>query len=125
MPFLTVMWPHTLHSGASPENLPSIAGGANLSEVALNLVRWAEAQDRVEDLVSGAREENPGNGKQTFTIKAEKVPNSAGIKRVIESLGGPSATLAADRPLDRMDWGRSGYARVKRRGTRPTAGRSR
>jgi NADH-quinone oxidoreductase subunit G len=32
-------------------------------------------------------------GKVTFTIKAEKVPNAAGIRRVIQILGGPSATL--------------------------------
>jgi NADH-quinone oxidoreductase subunit G len=32
-------------------------------------------------------------GKTTFTIKAEKVPNAAGIRRVIASLGGPSATF--------------------------------
>src|SRR5438045_2173310 len=31
---------------------------------------------------------NPANGKVTFTIKAEKVPNAAGVKRVIELLGG-------------------------------------
>jgi NADH-quinone oxidoreductase subunit G len=35
---------------------------------------------------------NPVNGKQTFTIKAEKVPNAAGIRRVIGLLGGPNAT---------------------------------
>ncbi len=31
--------------------------------------------------------------KQTFVIKAEKVPNAAGIRRVIPMLGGPSATF--------------------------------
>ena len=31
-------------------------------------------------------------GKQTFVIKGEKVPNAAGVKRVIELLGGPKAT---------------------------------
>jgi NADH-quinone oxidoreductase subunit G len=36
---------------------------------------------------------NPTNGKTTFTIKAEKVPNAAGIRRVIQMLGGPSATF--------------------------------
>ncbi|HEV2689781.1 MAG TPA: molybdopterin-dependent oxidoreductase, partial [Bryobacteraceae bacterium] len=36
---------------------------------------------------------NPANGKTTFTIKAEKVPNAAGIRRVIDMLGGPSATF--------------------------------
>jgi NADH-quinone oxidoreductase subunit G len=32
-------------------------------------------------------------GKQTFVIKAEKVPNAAGIRRVIAMLGGASATF--------------------------------
>ena len=31
-------------------------------------------------------------GQQTFTIKAEKVPNAAGIRRVISMLGGPNTT---------------------------------
>jgi NADH-quinone oxidoreductase subunit G len=35
---------------------------------------------------------NPANGKQTFVIKAEKVPNAAGIRRIVAQLGGPSAT---------------------------------
>jgi NADH-quinone oxidoreductase subunit G len=35
---------------------------------------------------------NSITGKTTFTIKAEKVPNAAGIRRVIEMLGGPTAT---------------------------------
>src|SRR4051794_19017392 len=33
------------------------------------------------------------NGKTTFTIQAEKVPNAAGVRRVIEMLGGPRATF--------------------------------
>jgi NADH-quinone oxidoreductase subunit G len=36
---------------------------------------------------------NPATGKTTFTIKAEKVPNAAGIRRVIELLGGPHTTF--------------------------------
>jgi anaerobic selenocysteine-containing dehydrogenase len=32
-------------------------------------------------------------GKQTFVIKAEKVPNAAGIRRVMQLLGGPTATF--------------------------------
>jgi NADH-quinone oxidoreductase subunit G len=35
---------------------------------------------------------NSFTGKQTFVIKAEKVPNTAGVRRVIGLLGGPSAT---------------------------------
>ena len=34
---------------------------------------------------------NSINGKQTFVIQAEKVPNAAGIRRVLEMLGGPQA----------------------------------
>src|SRR5215469_6980560 len=34
---------------------------------------------------------NPATGKQTFVIKAEKVPNAAGIRRVIELIGGAKA----------------------------------
>ncbi|HET6252348.1 MAG TPA: 2Fe-2S iron-sulfur cluster-binding protein [Tepidisphaeraceae bacterium] len=36
---------------------------------------------------------NPANGKQTFLIKAEKVPNAAGVRRVMEKLGGPRAAF--------------------------------
>jgi NADH-quinone oxidoreductase subunit G len=36
---------------------------------------------------------NPTNGKVTFTIQAEKVPNRKGVERVIDLLGGPKATL--------------------------------
>jgi NADH-quinone oxidoreductase subunit G len=36
---------------------------------------------------------NPATGKETFRIKAEKVPNAAGIRRVMQLLGGPSATF--------------------------------
>ncbi|HEX4793643.1 MAG TPA: 2Fe-2S iron-sulfur cluster-binding protein [Humisphaera sp.] len=44
---------------------------------------------------SGADEifKNSENGKQTFVIKAEKVPNAAGIRRVMQMLGGPSSTF--------------------------------
>ncbi len=34
-------------------------------------------------------------GQKTFTIKAEKVPNAAGIRRVIAMLGGPNTTYDA------------------------------
>jgi NADH-quinone oxidoreductase subunit G len=41
-------------------------------------------------------------GKQTFVIKAEKVPNAAGIRRILATLGGPNATfdelVSAQRP---------------------------
>ncbi len=34
---------------------------------------------------------NSATGKQTFVIQAEKVPNAAGVRRVLETLGGPQA----------------------------------
>ena len=37
---------------------------------------------------------NPNNGKQTFVIQAEKVPNAAGVRRVLQTLGGPQAGYA-------------------------------
>jgi NADH-quinone oxidoreductase subunit G len=36
---------------------------------------------------------NSLTGKQTFVIQGEKVPNAAGIKRVLALLGGPTATF--------------------------------
>src|SRR5438552_8998927 len=46
--------------------------------------------------MSGQNEvfKNPANGKVTFTIQAEKVPNAAGVRRVIELLGGPKTDAA-------------------------------
>jgi NADH-quinone oxidoreductase subunit G len=35
---------------------------------------------------------NPQTGKLTFTIKAEKVPNAAGVRRMLEKLGGPQTS---------------------------------
>ncbi|MCY2952032.1 MAG: 2Fe-2S iron-sulfur cluster-binding protein [Planctomycetota bacterium] len=36
---------------------------------------------------------NSLTGKQTFVIKGEKVPNAKGVRRVMEKLGGPTATF--------------------------------
>ncbi|MEO6436619.1 MAG: 2Fe-2S iron-sulfur cluster-binding protein [Tepidisphaeraceae bacterium] len=45
---------------------------------------------------TGKNEEfkNYMTGKTTFTIQGEKVPNAAGIRRVIEMLGGPTSDFA-------------------------------
>jgi NADH-quinone oxidoreductase subunit G len=58
---------------------------------------------------SGADEtfQNPQTGKQTFVIKGEKVPNAAGIRRVIEMLGGPTATF------DEVSAGKPDLAKLK------------
>jgi len=36
---------------------------------------------------------DPRNGRVTFTIKGEKVPNAAGVRRIMQKLGGPQATF--------------------------------
>ena len=43
------------------ENLNVIAGGRNLSAVVFNLIGWAEARGRTQELVSGALRANSGN----------------------------------------------------------------
>ncbi len=43
------------------ENLHSIAGGSNLSQVTFDLIQWAESNGRLDDLISGAYRSNPGN----------------------------------------------------------------
>ena len=46
---------------------------------------------------------NSVNGKKTFEIQAEKVPNAAGVRRVLEMLGGPQASfedLSAAKPTN-------------------------
>jgi anaerobic selenocysteine-containing dehydrogenase len=54
---------------------------------------------------------NTLNGKVTFTIQAEKVPNAAGIRHVMEMLGGPTGKLedlAASKTL-KAGWIVGGY----------------
>jgi hypothetical protein len=43
------------------KKLEDVAGGENLGETTFNLVEWAHAYGRMQDLVSGALAENPGN----------------------------------------------------------------
>lgn len=45
------------------ENLDVIAGGTDLGEIAFNLAQWAEAHEKIEELLIGAREQNAGNSK--------------------------------------------------------------
>lgn len=42
-------------------NLERITTGDNVSEIALKLIEWAEANGRVEDLISGMFEQAPDN----------------------------------------------------------------
>jgi hypothetical protein len=43
------------------EHLEVVVGQGALQDVVFRLVRWAEAQGRLEELMRGAREQNPGN----------------------------------------------------------------
>lgn len=43
------------------EDLDVIAGGSNRAEVAYNLIRWAERNNRLADLIRGSCTRNPGN----------------------------------------------------------------
>jgi hypothetical protein len=43
------------------ENLQAIAGSGSLNDVVFELIRWAQAQGRLEELVREAYEQNPGN----------------------------------------------------------------
>ena len=45
------------------ENLNYIATGGNYSEVVFKLIKWAQAQGKIEELLTAARSANPGNPK--------------------------------------------------------------
>src|SRR5436190_12976390 len=69
-------------------------------EEAYLLGKYIRSIDRSAVLVTGPAPstgqdevfKNSLTGKPTFTIKAQKVPNAAGVKRVIEKRGGPTAS---------------------------------
>ncbi|MBK8045957.1 MAG: toll/interleukin-1 receptor domain-containing protein [Anaerolineales bacterium] len=44
-------------------NLQHVAGGANFADVVWNLIEWAEAQNRLQELIDGAYAENPNNAE--------------------------------------------------------------
>lgn len=43
------------------KSLDAIAGGVNLTDVVFNLIKWAQAYGKLEELISAASNENPGN----------------------------------------------------------------
>jgi len=43
------------------QSLEHITGGGDLSDIVFSLIKWAEARGRTEELIVGARYENPGN----------------------------------------------------------------
>lgn len=62
------------------ENLEAIAGKGSLSSIIFNLIRWAEAQGRTEELVKGALAQNPRNSSlqkfaQQFGLSDSQSPS--------------------------------------------------
>ena len=43
------------------ENLNSIAGGENTTEIVFELIGWAKSHNKLEQLFIAARNSNPGN----------------------------------------------------------------
>jgi NADH-quinone oxidoreductase subunit G len=84
---------------ATPGSLYAMLSPMMSCEEAYLLGKLIRSLDPQAVLVTGPATTGPDevfkhylNGNQTFVIKGEKVPNMAGIKRVIELLGGPSAS---------------------------------
>ena len=48
-------------------NLQAIAGASNLSDATFKVITWAEATGRTRALITGARDENPGNERLSAT----------------------------------------------------------
>jgi len=62
------------------ENLSAIAGDSNLEHTVFELVRWAEARGRLEELVIGALIQNPGNDQ--LRSAAEKLVESQNLSKI-------------------------------------------
>ncbi len=60
------------------KNLDEIAGGSNLQEIVFNLIKKAEAENWIQDLVRAARKSNPGN-ENLRNIAEELLSGSGGI----------------------------------------------
>ena len=74
------------------ENLDAIAGGENLSQVTANLIEWAERNDRVGDLLLGARMDTPGNILLRDAVSAFEVERYFSKKRYQRSRMGECCT---------------------------------
>jgi len=98
------------HLGAEPGSLYAMLSPMMACEEAYLLGKAIRSLDPQAVLVIGPVPtaaaddvfQHSQTGKQTFVIKAEKVPNAAGIRRVLGMLGGPTATFEeftkADKP---------------------------
>jgi len=90
-----------LKAAAATGRLYAVLSPMMSCEEAWLLGKWIRSIDAKALLVVGPVPSTGQNeifrhyqtGKQTFVIQGEKVPNAAGIRRVIQMLGGPSTTF--------------------------------
>lgn len=82
-------------------NLPNIAEEEALLEVALNIINWARAEERLEELISGAINQNPRNAKlKQFAIELSLVSKETPSKN-----GGFEAIVLQNSPFqDVVSW---------------------
>lgn len=78
---LKVGEPLQIHQHPKAELLRYAVGGDNLREVAFNLIRWAEAGGRLEELLRGALAQNPSNPRlkafaTSVLLTSEPAPRS-------------------------------------------------
>jgi hypothetical protein len=83
------------------EDLAAVAGGGNLSEVAFNLILWAERTGRTEELVVGASASNPQNALLK-TFVALYLGGAGGQ-------AGAAGTSETSRPSQTIDSGGGAY----------------
>lgn len=83
------------------EDLDQIAGGRNYKEVVTNLIIWAEAHGRTEDLITGARKENSGNPElKRFDARYRQGPSTS------QTQGSTPADVHQSRPVELPEPGR-------------------
>ena len=73
------------------ENLDAIVGGVSLSDKIFDLIVWAEANGRTEDLIVGARQSNRGN-PNLMAFAAEVTLSSA----VLPTAGGKLESIVVE-----------------------------
>lgn len=89
-------------------NLGAIAGGQNYLEVVFDLINWAEAEGRLEDLVLAARAQNPGNSSLRECAEQFGFSESTVQKTITPNVGMPSGrnpqvtTDAGPQTVDRV-----------------------
>jgi len=87
------------------ENLNTITHGSNLKEMIFSLVEWADANGRLEQLISGAHEYNSGNQKLQLLIEqnefvSEKEKNLPEISHSKDSIIDKKHRGDNHKPLD-------------------------